>query len=104
MNKDKLREEWKNNKLKVAINDYGNETSITTTKYIKQSIDEEERDKQWLESAMKLYDWITSNFISKEEVEGLKIINRFDTHLGYNGGYGDAVDEINQKINSLLKK
>lgn len=73
----------------------------------------------------ELVHWITSNFISKEEVEGLKMekleipksIKEFScfnlpsevgdivlrSRQSNNEGYNQAVDEINSKINNLIK-
>lgn len=71
----------------------------------------------------KFWSWITSNFISKEEVEGLKMekkeldglmkfievrkeeIDKYGySNFDVDNGYNIAVDEINSKINNLIEK
>lgn len=52
----------------------------------------------------KILKLITSNFISKKEVEGLKMEKIHTDSYDFLKGVNSTIDEINSKINNLLKK
>jgi len=74
LDNSQVGESWKDNPIKVVINDYGNEVCLTALKYIGGGISLEGRSKQWLKSGEKLYSFISQEVARAREEERERII------------------------------